>query len=453
MAALDFATLADRTATGEIDTVLVCLIDMQGRIMGKRFTARHFVDSAHAETHCCNYLLATDIAMSTPDGFAATSWEKGYGDYVLKPDLTTLRPVPWLPATAMVLCDILDHATHAPVAHAPRQMLKQQVARAQALGLTPLMATELEFFLFAKSYDAYRRKGYRGFAPLAGFNADYSIQLTSKEEHVMRPVRNQLLAAGVPVENSKGEAETGQEELNIRYADAVAACDHHVIAKLAVKDIAGQHGHSATFLAKWDATRVGSAAHLHQSLGTPQGPAFHDPSAPHGMSDTMRSYVAGLLAHTAEMTVFLAPYVNSYKRFTKGTFAPTGIAWSVDNRTAGYRLVGENTPGVRIECRIPGSDVNPYLAAAAQLAAGLNGIEAALTLEPAVNGDVYAMGSVPTIPATLTAATRALRGSAMLRRAFGDAVVDHYVRAAEVEQEAFEAAVTDWEIERGFERA
>ncbi len=450
---LSFAELKKQAAKGAIDTVLVCMVDMQGRLMGKRFHVSNFIESGHEETHCCNYLLATDIEMATPEGYASTSWEKGYGDYVMKPDLSTLRPVPWLEGTAIVFCDLSDHHTHEPVPHAPRQILKAQVERAKAMGFTPMMATELEFFLFEKSFDEYRKSGFRDLAPLAGYNADYAIQLTTKEEYVMRPIRNLLVEAGVPVENSKGEAEAGQEELNIRYADALLAADHHTLAKQAVKEIAMQHGHSATFLPKWHHDKVGSAAHIHQSLMGKKGPAFHDPKDKLTMSGTMKSYVAGLLKYSPDITFFLAPYVNSYKRFLPGTFAPTKIAWSIDNRTAGYRLVGDGTKGVRIECRIPGSDINPYLACAAQLAAGLSGIEEGLSLDEPVTGDVYGMEDVPSIPHTLRAATETLRNSAMLRKTMGDWVVDHYTRAAEVEQEAFDAVVTDWEIARGFERA
>ena len=361
--------------------------------------------------------------------------------------------MPWLDGTAMVLCDLIDHHTHEPVPHSPRQMLKKQIERLDAMGLTPMMATELEFFLFEHSYDEIRKSGYRNLTPISGYNEDYNILQTTREEHVMRPIRNHLVAAGVPVENSKGEAETGQEELNIRYADALACADNHTIAKHAVKEIAQMHGHAASFLPKWRADKVGSAAHVHQSLFKGDTNVFHDPDAKLTMSDTMKSYVAGLIKYAPDMTVFLAPYVNSYKRFLPGTFAPTKIAWSVDNRTAGYRLVGDGTKGVRIECRIPGSDINPYLACAAQLAAGIAGMEEKLSLEEPVSGDVYHMHHIPEIPATLRAATETLRNSAMLRAAMGDFVIDHYTRAAEVEQETFDAVVTDWELQRGFERA
>ncbi|EPX79502.1 glutamine synthetase family protein [Salipiger mucosus] len=453
MAALTLDDLKAKAASGEIDTVLVCTIDMQGRLMGKRFHVSNFLEHSIEETHCCNYLIATDLEMATPDGYATTSWAAGYGDYVMQPDLSTLRPVPWLEGTAMILCDLLDHHTHKPVPQSPRQILKAQVARAEAMGLTPMMATELEFFLFQKSYDQIRDTGYRDLTTLVRYNQDYSIQMTTREEFILRPVRNALYAMGIPVENTKGEAETGQEELNIRFGDAMMAADQHTIAKHAVKEIAEQHGHAATFLPKWHPDRVGSAAHIHQSLMKGSDNAFHDADRPHGMSEMMESYVAGLIKYAPEITLLMAPYINSYKRFVPGTFAPTKTAWSIDNRTAGFRLVGENTKGVRIECRIPGSDMNPYLACAAQLAAGLAGVEEKLELPAPVTGDVYGMQDVPEVPATLRDATATFRNSAMLRETLGDAVVDHYTRAAEVEQEDFDRAVTDYELQRGFEKA
>lgn len=436
----------------DIDTVLVCLVDMQGRLMGKRFHAGHFVNGAYDETHCCNYLLATDLEMDTPEGYAATSWEKGYGDYIMKPDLASLRPVPWLDGTVMVMCDILDHHTHAPVPHSPRAVLQAQVARLTALGLTPMMATELEFFLFEHSFDHIRASGYRDLAPISGYNEDYNILQTTREEHVMRPVRNHLWDAGIPIENSKGEAETGQEELNIKYAPALDTAEFHTIAKHAIKEIAHMQGHAASFLPKWQADKVGSSSHVHQSLWKDGQNAFHDPADALGMSNLMKNYMAGLLKYAPDTTYFLAPYINSYKRFAKGTFAPTRIIWSVDNRTAGFRLCGEGSKSVRVECRIGGSDLNPYLALAAQLAAGIAGIEQVLPLQPPATGDVY-QGDTGMIPANLREARDTLHGSAMLRAAMGDDVVDHYTRAAEVEIEAFDRAVTDWEIARGFERA
>ena len=449
---LTFEELKAAVADGSVDTVLACLVDMQGRLMGKRFVARHFVDSAWEETHCCDYLLATDLEMATPDGYASTSWQSGYGDYVMKPDLNTLRPAPWLAGTAMVLCDVLDHHTHEEVAHSPRAVLKKQVARLEAMGLTAMMATELEFFLFEKSFDEIRKEGFRSLEPISGYNQDYHILQTTKEEDIMRPVRNYLVAAGVPVENSKGEAETGQEELNIKYAPALKTADHHTIAKHAVKEIAWQKGRAVTFLSKWHHNKVGSSSHIHQSIWKDGKSAFFDANDELGMSALMRNYLAGLLKYAVECTYFLAPYVNSYKRFQKGTFAPTRTIWSVDNRTAGFRLCGDGTEAVRIECRIGGSDINPYLALAAQIAAGIKGIEEALELVPPAKGDAYE-GSSGMIPKNLRDAREALQGSAMLREAFGDEVIDHYCRAAEWELEEFDRVVTDYEVARGFERS
>lgn len=450
---LTFDALKQAVSEGEIDTVLVCLVDMQGRLLGKRFHARNFIDHSHQETHCCNYLLATDLEMYTVEGYAATSWSGGYGDYVMRPDLSTLRSVPWLEGTAMVLCDVLDHHTHGPVPHSPRAVLQAQIARLAAMGFTAMMATELEFFLFEKSFDEIRRSGFRDLTPISGYNEDYHIFQTTKEEEVMRPLRNHLFAAGIPIENSKGEAESGQEELNIRYSAPLDCADFHTIAKHATKEIAWQNGRAASFLPKWHHQRVGSSSHVHQSLWTADGKsAFRDPSGAYGMSDIMRHYMAGLIKYAPDYTYFLAPYINSYKRFQKGTFAPTKTSWSVDNRTAGFRLCGEGTNAVRVECRIGGSDLNPYLALAVQLAAGIKGIEEKLPLDPPAAGDLYEVQRGLEIPQTLRDATETLRASQMLREALGEEVVAHYVRAAEWEQEEFDRVVTDYEIARGFER-
>ncbi len=448
---LSFETLKQQVADGSVDTVLVCLVDMQGRLMGKRFHAGHFVAGAYEETHCCNYLLATDLEMATPEGFASTSWESGYGDYVMKPDLATLRPVPWLDGTVMVICDVLDHHTHEDVPHSPRAILKKQVQRLEHMGLTPMMATELEFFLFEKSLDEIRKSGFRDLEPISGYNEDYHIFQTTKEEHVMRPVRNHLWNAGIPIENSKGEAEAGQEELNIKYAAAMDTAEYHTIAKHAIKEIAWQQGHAASFLPKWSHDKVGSSSHVHQSLWKDGQNAFYDPSDKLGMSALMKNYVAGMLKYASDYTYFLAPYINSYKRFMKGTFAPTRIIWSVDNRTAGFRLCGDCTKAVRMECRIGGSDINPYLAMAALLAAGIAGIEEGLELDAPTVGDAYS-GDTGMIPVNLRQAREALLNSDMLSAAFGEDVVTHYARAAEVEIEEFDRVVTDWEIARGFER-
>ncbi|MGI9510246.1 MAG: glutamine synthetase family protein [Geminicoccaceae bacterium] len=450
---LSLESLKDRIASGEIDTVLACFVDMQGRLMGKRLHAEAFLDIADGgETHCCNYLLATDLEMATPDGFASTSWQSGYGDYTMRPDLATLRPMPWLEGTAMVLCDVLDHKTHKPVPHSPREMLKAQAARASALGYQAIMATELEFFLFQGTHDEIAQNGFRDLKPISRYNEDYHILQTSKEEYVMRPIRNHLRAMGLPIEGSKGEAEAGQEELNLRYAEALLTADHHTIAKHAVKEIAHQQGVAATFMPKWHQKRVGSASHVHHSLWADGANAFFDPDRAHGKSKLMDHYLAGLMKYAGEYMYFMAPYINSYKRFAKGTFAPTQITWSVDNRTASYRLCGEGTKAVRVECRVPGADMNPYLAKAAMLAAGLAGIEEELELSPAFVGDAYADDTLPHLPNTLQDALQKMSGSAMLRQAFGDDVVTHYSRAAEWEIEEFNRVVTDYEIARAFER-
>ncbi|MFD1880452.1 glutamine synthetase family protein [Paracoccus pacificus] len=449
---LTLSSLKTAVKSGEIDTVIVAMTDMQGRLMGKRFHAAHFLDS-HDETHCCNYLLATDLEMATVQGYEATSWAAGYGDYVMKPDLTTLRRLPWAPGTALCMVDMLDHHTHEPVPHSPRAMLRRQIARAEALGLTPMMATELEFFLFAQGYKDLFDAGYRDLTPTARFNVDYAITGTFADEPVMRALRNGLYGAGIMVENTKGEAEAGQHEVNVRYSDAMDTADMHVLVKAATKEIAQAHGQSATFMAKYDHRRAGSSSHVHQSLWRDGKNAFFDAKAEHGMSDLMRSFVAGQLAHAPAITYFLAPYVNSYKRFVTGMFAPTKAVWSIDNRTAGFRVCGEDTKAVRIECRIGGADLNPYLACAALLAAGLDGIEKKMKLGAPVTGDIYKAGAVQEIPKTLGAAAEAMVGSKMLKDAFGKAVIDHYARAALWEIEEQNRVVTDWEVARGFERA
>ncbi|MCO6185600.1 glutamine synthetase family protein [Rhizobium sp. L1K21] len=449
-----FEELKKDVAEGRIDTVLSAQVDMQGRLMGKRFHAQHFVDSAWEETHCCNYLLATDLEMETVSGYKSTSWEAGYGDYSVKPDLSTLRRIPWLEGTALVLCDFYDHRTHEEVPFSPRSILKKQIKRLEAMGMKAFMATELECFLFEESYEAASAAGYRGLNLISGYNEDYHIFQTTKEEDVMRAIRNGLVGAGVPVENTKGEAFAGQEEINVKYAEALLAADNHAISKNGAKEIAWQKGRALTFLAKWAYDAAGNSSHVHQSLWSLDGkPLFYDPARPAGMSELMEHYIAGLLAHAEEITYFLAPYINSYKRFVAGTFAPTKIVWSKDNRTAGFRLCGEGGKGVRIECRIGGADLNPYLAFAALLAAGIDGIEKKMVLQPENTGDAYGATGVREVPKTLRVAMDALDKSAMLRSAFGDDVIDHYKRAAEWEQEEYDRRVTDWEVKRGFERA
>jgi glutamine synthetase len=451
---LSFEELKQQVQDGVIDTVIAAMPDMQGRLMGKRFQAEYFVRTAWEETHACNYLLATDMEMLAVDGYASTSWAAGYGDYTLKPDMGTLRRLPWLEGTALVLCDAFDHHTHAPVAHAPRNVLQKQLQRLEQMGLVSLVATELEFFIFRESFEALCDQGYRSPTTISAYNEDYHIFQTTKEEGLMRRVRNGLQGAGIDVENSKGEASAGQAEINVCYCDALTMADNHVLVKNAIKEMAFQEGRAITFMAKWDAQAAGSSSHIHQSLRKKDGtPVFYDPAAEHGMSALMRHYLAGLLKYADDNMVFLAPYINSYKRFSAATFAPTKAVWSIDNRTAGYRIVAPGSASVRVECRVGGADLNPYLAIAAQIAAGIKGIEEKLELEPAFSGDAYKADGVREIPGSLRAATVALRNSSMLRAAMGDAVVDHYVRAAEWEQEDFDRRVTDYERIRGFERA
>lgn len=450
---LTFDALKAAVKRGEIDTVAVCIVDMQGRLMGKRFEANFFVNGGHDETHCCNYLLATDMEMVTVPGYKSSSWQAGYGDYVMKPDLTTLRLVPWMPGSAMVMCDVLDHHTHDLVPHAPRSILKKQVERAKAMGFDAMMATELEFFLFEEGFAELFDTGYKTMTPMARHNVDYSIFGTSRDERVMRAVRNGLYGAGIPIECSKGEADAGQEEVNAKYSDALHTADMHAVIKTGVKEIAQSLGASVTFMAKYDHRKAGSSSHVHQSLWTDGKPAFRDENDAHGMSEVMKQYMAGQLAHAAEITYFLAPYVNSYKRFVVGMFAPTKAVWSLDNRTAGFRVCGEGTKAVRVECRIGGADLNPYLACAALLAAGLDGIEQKMELEPEARGDIYQAGQVREIPRTLGDAAEALNGSDMLRAAFGSDVVEHYYHAARWEISEQNRVVTNWEVARGFDRA
>ncbi len=439
---------------GEIDTVIVACIDMQGRLMGKRFHAAFFVDGGYKETHVCNYLLAVDMEMTTVPGYKSTGWEKGYGDYVLRPDMDTLRLTPWLPGTALVLGDLLDHHTHKDVDVSPRGILKTQVARARAMGFNAMMATELEFYIFENTYENLRDGGLTALQPISAYNEDYHLFQTTKEEGLMRAVRNGLYGAGIPVENTKGEADSGQHEVNYKYSDALDTADNHVIVKQAVKEIAHAQGKSVTFMAKYDHRKAGSSSHIHQSLWTLDGkPAFADQGDVHGMSATMKHFLAGQLAHARDITACLAPYVNSYKRFTIGMFAPTKAVWSADNRTAGFRVCGEHTKAVRVECRIPGSDVNPYLACAALLAAGLDGIEKKMELEPELKGDMYSAKGIREIPHNLREAADLLNKSAMLRAAFGDDVVDHYHHAAQWEISETDRVVTDFEIQRLLERA
>ncbi len=439
---------------GEIDTVLVCFTDMFGRLVGKRFHARFFVEGGWQETHACDYLLADDIDMEPVPGYRVANWAKGYGDFVIKPDLSTLRRIPWLEGTALVLCDVLDHHHHEPLFHDPRGILRRQLARLADRGMMAYCASELEFFLFDEDYRAIRNKHYRDLVTAGDYIQDYHIFQTTKEEGVLRAMRNGLEGAGIPVENSKGEWGPGQEELNVRYADALTMADRHVIMKNGMKEIAHAMGKAITFMAKWHYELAGNSCHVHLSLWDREGrtPLFYDPEAEFGMSETMRRFMAGQIRYAPDITWFLAPYVNSYKRFQVGTFAPTKIVWSRDNRTAGFRLCGEGTKAIRSECRIGGADLNPYLAFAALIAAGLRGIDEELELGPPFKGDAYHGARLKDIPKTLREAIERMRRSKMLREAFGDEMIEHYLHTAEWEQFEYDRRITDWELMRGFER-
>jgi glutamine synthetase len=451
---LDLEHLAERVSLGLIDTIIVCFPDMQGRLVGKRFHAEHFVRTGHAETHGCDYLLANDIEMEPVPGYKVASWQKGYGDFVMAPDMSTLIEVPWLEGTALVLCDILDHHDHWPLAHSPRAILQRQLHRLEERGMRAFFASELEFYLFDETYASARQQGWQHLQTASEFIQDYVIGATSKEERLMRQIRNGLVGAGIPVENSKGEWGPGQEEINIRYADALVMADRHVVLKNGIKEMAQEAGNAVTFMAKYNYDLAGSSCHIHASLWDRDGttPLFLEPDAPFGMSKLMRQFVGGQLAHAAELTWFLAPYINSYKRFQAGTFAPTRIVLSGDNRTAGFRIVGEKTKAQRIECRIGGADLNPYLAFAALIAAGLAGIDNGLDCGEPYRGDAYADTELPEVPKTLRDATSAMDNSAMLRSAMGDEVIDHYVHTARWEQLEYDRRVTDFELKRGFER-
>jgi glutamine synthetase len=451
---LTFEELKREIAGDTIDTVIAAMVDLQGRLVGKRFQAEYFADRAHEETHGCNYLLGVDIEMEPVPGYKAASWELGYGDFTLKPDMATLRRVPWLPGTALVICDVVDHH-HQDVPHSPRAMLKKQLGRLEAMKLKAYVASELEFFLFDDSYESAHQKGYRNLKTAGHYIEDYHILQTTKDEVVMRALRNGLQGAGIPVENSKGEWGPGQEEINVRYAEALEMADRHAIIKNGAKEIAYGLGKAITFMAKWDYNMAGSSCHVHQSLWSKDGKSslFFDEAGDHGMSATMKQYLAGQLEHAREITYFLAPYINSYKRFMSGTFAPTRAVWSFDNRTAGYRVCGAGSKAIRVECRVGGADLNPYLAFAALIAAGLEGVEKKMELEPAFSGNAYDPSKqLREVPKTLREAAALLDGSKFLRATMGDDVIDHYVHTAEWEQFEFDRRITDLELKRGFER-
>jgi glutamine synthetase len=446
--------LANEAEKGEIDTVVMAMPDMQGRLVGKRMQVGYFLDTSVHETHACNYLLAVDTDMEPVPGYKAASWSKGYGDFALKPDLSTLRRIPWLPGTALVLCDTLDHHGE-DIPHAPRAILKKQLKRLAAKKMTANTASELEFYLFDETYETAHEKRYHGLKTPNWYIEDYGVFATSKEEGIMRAIRNGLENAGIPVENSKGEWGPGQEEINIRYAEALEMADRHVILKNSIKEIAHLHGKAITFMAKWNYALAGSSCHIHMSLWDEQNKnsLFHDKGSdgPYGMTERCQSFLAGQMKYAKDMTYLLCPYVNSYKRFVNGSFAPTNIVWSNDNRTAGFRLCGSGK-SLRIECRVGGADLNPYLAFSGLLAAGMEGMDKGLKLEPEFSGDAYADENIPSLPKNLRDALTALDGSSVMRAALGDEVVEHYLHTGRWEQMEYERRVTDWEVTRGFER-
>jgi len=437
-------------AVGDIDTVIVAFADMQGRLTGKRVAARLFVEEVAAHgAECCNYLLAVDVDMNTVDGYRMSSWESGYGDMVMTPDFATLRLVPWLPGTALVMAD-LSWVQGGPVTPAPRTILNTQLKRLADRGLAAFIGTELEFMVFDATYREAWASGYRGLTKSTDYNVDYAIHASTRMEPLLRDIRLGMDGAGMYCEGVKGECNFGQQEIAFRYDDALVTCDNHTIYKNGAKEIADQHGKALTFMAKFD-EREGNSCHIHISLrGTDGSAVFADPDAPLGMSAMFRSFIAGQLATLRELTLFYAPNINSYKRFVEGSFAPTAVAWGLDNRTCALRVVGQGH-SMRMECRTPGGDVNQYLAVAALIAGGLHGIDNALELPEACSGNAYTSGA-GRLPTTLAEAAELFEASTVAREAFGADVVEHYLNNAAVELTAFNSAVTDWERVRGFER-
>ncbi|MFD3535724.1 glutamine synthetase family protein [Streptomyces sp. NPDC058664] len=436
-------------ASGEIDTVVLGFPDMQGRLQGKRFAAPFFLDEVLGHgTEGCNYLLAVDTEMNTVDGYDMSSWDRGYGDFAMHPDLTTLRRLPWNEATAMVTAD-LAWADGTPVVAAPRQILRRQLERLAELGLTAHVGTELEFIVFKDSYEQAWDANYRGLTPVNQYNIDYSVLGTGRVEPLLRRIRNEMTGAGLIVESAKGECNPGQHEIAFKYDEALVTCDRHAVYKTGAKEIAAQEGYSLTFMAKYN-EREGNSCHIHLSLQNAEGQNVMAGDDEHGMSETMRHFLAGQLAALRDFSLLYAPNINSYKRFQPGSFAPTAVAWGHDNRTCSLRVVGHGR-STRFENRLPGGDVNPYLAVAGLVAAGLHGIEQRLELPPPCTGNAYT-AEYAHVPTTLREAAELWETSEVAKAAFGPEVVAHYRNMARVELDAFDAAVTDWELRRSFER-
>ena len=442
---LTLETLKAAVRSGSIDTIVVAFTDMQGRLVGKRVHGEHFVEAGVAEhgVEGCTYLLTVDMEMEPVPGYELASWARGYGDFVLRPDLATLRRIPWLEATALVLCDV-EWPDGAPVAPSPRQVLRTQVERARTLGFEPMFGSELEFYLFRDTYTEAHAKRYRDLTPSVPYILDYHVLATTYDEPLLRRIRNSMHQAGIRVESSKGEAWPGQQEINFRYAEAVTMADNHVVYKNGAKEMAHASGCAITFMAKPDETWIGNSCHVHSSLWRDAENAFE------GESEVFQQYLAGQVACLRELAIFLAPTVNSYKRFAAGSWAPTTLAWGRDNRTCGFRVVGHGQ-ALRTETRIPGGDVNPYLAFAALLAAGLHGIENGLALPPPLEGNAYE-SDAELFPSTLYEAIEALESGTVARSALGDEVVDHYLNYARTEQRLFDEVVTGYERQRFFER-
>ena len=447
---MNIEALREAVRMQEIDTVVVAMTDMQGRLQGKRFHARFFLDSVAAHgTEACAYLLAVDTDMNTVEGYALASWESGYGDFVLTPDLATIRVIPWQPGTVLVLADVagLDGD---PVRSSPRQVLQAQLEQAGSLGWTALSGTELEFVVFEGSYEQAWDSNYRNLVPANRYNADYSVLATGRIEPLLRDIRNSMAGAGMVVESAKGECNLGQHEIAFRYADALTTADQHSIYKTGAKEIAARHGYSLTFMAKPN-DKEGNSCHIHLSFRTADGTPVMAGDGPYGLSPAGASIIAGLQAGLRELTLLFAPTINSYKRYAAGSFAPTTVAWGPDNRTCALRLIGHG-PSLRIECRVPGGDVNPYLALAGLIAAGLAGVKQDLELPPPVTGNAYTEHELPRVPASIEEALKLWVASPLAAEAFGADVVEHYATMARVELEAYRAAVTDWELRRYFER-
>ncbi len=441
--------LSEKIDTGEIDTVLMVFPDAGGRLVGKRLTAPYFLEQADHGTHGCNYLLTVNIEMDPLEGFKLASWDQGYGDFAMKPDMSSLRLLPWQQASALVICD-LHKEDGSLVDEAPRSVLKKQVDRLAKLGLTCNIASELEFFLFNTSYHDASRCNYSALTPSSDYRIDYHTMQTTRDEPIMRAIRQQMAPAGVVVESTKGEWGKGQHEVNFAYARPLPMADGHCVFKQGAKEIAEQNGKCVSFMPKIYVDEAGSSCHVHVSIWRGGDNLFWDGSA-NGASRYFRQFLGGLMRHGRELCYFFAPTVNAYKRYQPGSWAPTKMVWAMDNRTTGYRVVGQGK-SLRIENRMPGGDANPYLAFAAMIAAGLAGVEENLDCGDAYRGNAYVDEKLPALPSSLKEAADVLESSALVRRAFGDDVTDFYVHTARHEQRAFDAAVTDWERARYFER-